>query len=78
MAVKLSEKELADLKDGFAVFDQDHDGKITSKEIEAVLKAAGINVSEDMLNEIIKEADADKNGVIDFDEFVALMTKERE
>eukprot|EP00794_Sanderia_malayensis_P016557 gene16557-18234_t len=52
--------------------DLDHNGQLTSKEIGAAFKKLGHNLSEDELRKIIKEVDTNKNGTIDFDEFVEI------
>jgi Ca2+-binding EF-hand superfamily protein len=39
------------------------------------LRSAGANPTEEQLNEMVTEADTNKNGVIEFDEFVNLVAR---
>ena len=64
-----------ELKDAFALFDLDKDGKITEKELASVMKKLGSFTSDADVLEMIREVDLDKNGTIDFAEFVVMMTK---
>ena len=54
---------------------QDGSGEICTKELLAVMRALGQNPTEDELLNLVMEIDTDGNGVIDFDEFVAMMKK---
>lgn len=75
--VTLTEDQKADLKEAFALFDADGDGKITAKELGSVLKAMGQNPSETELNDMISEVDIDGNGTIEYAEFQELMTSSK-
>jgi calcium-dependent protein kinase len=66
----------------FRVFDLDGNGKITRDELSKVLhgdgadKVAGVLGREkEEIEAIIKDADTDGDGEIDFDEFMAMMRK---
>ena len=62
------------LTSSFRVFDLDGDGKITVKELQQSLKNQGDDVmSEEKVIDIIKEFDTNNDGVIDFEEFCAMM-----
>lgn len=69
----LTAEQRAELKDAFAVFDKDGDGTITVDELALVMQALGQQPTEDELQAMMESVDADQNGVIDFEEFVALM-----
>ncbi len=75
MAENLSEMKIAEFKAAFELFDKDRDGKITTKELGTVMRNLGQNPSEAELGEMIDEVDLDKNGTIDFKEFLGLMVK---
>ncbi|KRX03976.1 Protein kinase-like domain [Pseudocohnilembus persalinus] len=60
------------LRKVFCMIDADNSGTIELDEIKHILKGAG-QVSEQVWLELIKEADTDNNGVIDFTEFCQLM-----
>ncbi|KAI3387306.1 hypothetical protein SNEBB_003387 [Seison nebaliae] len=57
--------------DTFNMFDTNHNGNISIKDMTKALKA--LNVSKAEAKELVKEADADGNGFIDLDEFITLM-----
>ena len=65
------------LKYAFRYFDKDGSGEITFDEIEEVFKESVSDKSKihDSLQQIIAEVDANNDGVIDFNEFTAIMKK---
>ena len=52
---------------------QDGSGEICTKEFLGVMGAMGQNPTEEELNTLVMEIDVDGNGIIDFEEFVAMM-----
>ena len=56
-------------------FIKDNDGRITSAELAEVLRSAGANPTEEQIREMVNEADSNKNGVVEFDEFVSMITR---
>jgi len=56
------------------MFDKDGNGLISSDEIKEVL-GFGKTLSEEAVNEIIKQVDENGDGQISFEEFVAMMNK---
>lgn len=54
----------------FQKFDIDGDGFITGEEIRQVFHESGIAMTDEDVNELIAEADANGDGVISFEEFV--------
>nr|XP_002160750.3 calmodulin-A isoform X1 [Hydra vulgaris] len=73
--VDLSEEQIAEFKDAFALFDKDNDGAISSKELGAVMKSLGQNPTEAELQDMVNEVDTDGNGTIDFSEFLTAMAR---
>lgn len=57
----------------FRVFDTDCDGIISSSELRHVMTTLGDKLTDDEVNEMIKEADIDNNGLIYYEEFVRMM-----
>lgn len=59
------------------MFDRDGDGKITPLELAEVLNNGEVSdLVSGHIEEILKQADANGDGEIDFDEFVAMMAKQ--
>ena len=75
MAEQLSDEQVAEFKEAFALFDKDGDGKITTKELGTVMRSLGQNPTEAELQDMINEVDQDKNGSIEFPEFLSLMSR---
>ncbi|XP_071160620.1 uncharacterized protein [Mytilus edulis] len=75
IASELSREELAAYKEAFGLFDANGDGVISTWELKSVLRALGQNPSNEELIEMIREADLDGNGIIDFDEFINMMIR---
>jgi|Transcript_13565 calmodulin len=70
---KLTEDEVADLKEAFAMFDINGDGTIELNEIRQVMRKLGQNPTEDELKEMISTVDDNDDHEIDFEEFLVLM-----
>lgn len=49
----------------FDVFDKDGSGTISADELRQVMKSLGENLTDEEIDEMIREADKDKNGAID-------------
>ncbi|ONK55374.1 uncharacterized protein A4U43_UnF4100 [Asparagus officinalis] len=58
----------------FQFFDKDNSGFITREELEQALKEKGLYNGKE-IKDIIDDADADNDGNIDYQEFVAMMNK---
>jgi calcium-dependent protein kinase len=58
----------------FQYFDKDSSGYITKEELEQALKNYGMG-DQETIKDIIDEVDMDNDGRIDYDEFVAMMSK---
>ena len=54
---------------------QDGSGEISTEELLGVMRAMGQNPTEDELLSLVMEIDINSDGIIDFDEFVAMMKK---
>uniref|UniRef100_A0A3Q1EY18 Calcium binding protein 5b n=1 Tax=Acanthochromis polyacanthus TaxID=80966 RepID=A0A3Q1EY18_9TELE len=67
---------LKELKDAFREFDIDGDGSITSQELRhAMIKLLGEHASKTEIEAIVKEADNNGDGTVDFEEFVKMMSR---
>lgn len=73
MTYELTDEQIEEFRDAFSVFDQNGDGTINAKELGIVLRSLGQNPTEKELQEVINTVDDDKNGLLDFSEFLHLM-----
>ncbi|XP_060196602.1 calcium-dependent protein kinase 26-like [Lycium barbarum] len=73
IAERLSEEEIAGLKEMFKMIDTDNSGQITFNELKIGLKKFGANLNESEIHDLMKAADIDNSGTIDYGEFVAAM-----
>ena len=72
----MSQEELEkDIRESFSLYDRDGNGSISLLELREVLRNLGEKVTDDEINQIIRMADQDGDGEIDYDEFVALRRK---
>jgi calmodulin len=62
-----------DIKAAFRVFDKDGDGKITTAELTHIMNNLGEPLTQEEVDEMIAQADTNKDGIIDYAEFVHLM-----
>ena len=72
MASTLTYEQLEELKQAYDMFDKDGDG-ISKEELEDAMKTFGKAPTPDELDEMMRNADEDGSGTIDFDEFIKLM-----
>lgn len=72
---QLTPEEIADIKGAFLLFDRNGDGVISGTELEMVLRALGERPSASEMARIIRKVDRDRNGSIDFQEFLAFMAR---
>ena len=71
---RLSSEQAAELKKAFEVMDTNKDGFVTKDELKSLLKGLGEDVTDDVVDEMIKIADANGDGKVDFNEFVQAST----
>ncbi|XP_038677739.1 calglandulin-like isoform X2 [Scyliorhinus canicula] len=71
-----SKNQDQELKEAFLVFDPDKKGYIDWNTLKYVLMNVGEPLNEDEAEHMMKEADKDGDGTIDYQEFVDMMTGE--
>ncbi len=62
-----------DVINAFRVFDSDADGIISSTELRHIMTTLGDKLNDAEVDEMIREADVDNNGLIYYEEFVRMM-----
>ena len=76
MGQKILERDpLQEILKAFELFDKDHNGKISLKDLKAATVELGENLTDDELREMIREADRDADGEVGREEFVDVMKK---
>jgi len=71
---KMSEEQVAELKEAFNEFDVDGGGSINTSELGYAMRAMGMNPTEADLLDLINEYDTDGSGQIEFPEFCNMMS----
>jgi centrin-3 len=71
---KMAQRDpLDEIRKAFALFDDDHTGKISLKNLRRVARELGEGMTDDELQAMIDEFDADHDGQISEAEFIAIM-----
>lgn len=73
IAERLSEEEIAGLKEMFKMIDLDNSGHITLEELKRGLERVGNSLKHSEIEDLMQAADVDNSGTIDYGEFVAAM-----
>ncbi|XP_009596618.1 calmodulin-like protein 8 [Nicotiana tomentosiformis] len=63
-----------ELKEAFKVFDKDQNGYISANDLRHVMINLGEKLTDEEAEQMIKEADLDGDGQVNFDDFVKMMT----
>jgi len=70
---QLSQSQINQYQEAFALFDIDGDGSITAEELKKTLESLGVKINLDEVRDIINEFDINGDQKIDFREFVIMM-----
>mmetsp|Transcript_46531 Transcript_46531/g.100290 ORF Transcript_46531/g.100290 Transcript_46531/m.100290 type:complete len:175 (+) Transcript_46531:144-668(+) len=63
-----------DMREAFQVFDRDNNGSVSARELKHVMNNLGESVSNEEVEALIREADADGDGELSFDDFLNFVT----
>ncbi|XP_013888373.1 glycerol-3-phosphate dehydrogenase, mitochondrial isoform X1 [Austrofundulus limnaeus] len=72
--INLDYQEVVRYKKRFHRFDKETKGFITTVDVQRVLESINIHIDENALHEILNEVDLNKNGQVEIDEFLQLMS----
>ena len=75
MARKMKDTDNEDeIREAFRVFDKDGNGFISAAELRHVMTNLGEKLTDEEVDEMIREADIDGDGQVNYEEFVSMMT----
>lgn len=64
-----------DIVEAFRAFDRDGNGLITASEIKSSMEAMGQRITDAEVQEMIREADVNGDGMINYEEFARMMLR---
>ncbi|KMZ76016.1 putative Calmodulin [Zostera marina] len=74
MARKMKETDAdEELREAFKVFDKDQNGYISASELSNVMINLGEKLTDEEVQQMIREADTDGDGQVNYEEFVKMM-----
>jgi len=75
MARKLKETDLEeDIREAFRVFDNKNTGTISTQELRHIMSNLGEKMKDHEIDEMILHADIDGDGMVNYNEWVTMMT----
>ncbi|KFR03125.1 hypothetical protein N306_07335 [Opisthocomus hoazin] len=72
--ISLGPSDIERYKKRFHMFDKDKKGFITILDVQRVLESISVQIAENTLHEILNEVDLNKNGQVELNEFLQLMS----
>ncbi|KAK3578515.1 hypothetical protein CHS0354_007769 [Potamilus streckersoni] len=66
-----------EIREAFRVFDKDGNGFISAAELRHVMANLGEKLTDEDVDEMIREADVDGDGQVNYEEFVKMMTAKK-
>lgn len=61
------------LREAFQMFDTNNKGYISAKELETIMAKLGVNLTKEEISGMIREADFDGDGFINYEDFAQIM-----
>lgn len=75
MYKKMKETEMEqEIFEIFEALDRDGNGVLSGEEIQSVMDLVGVHLTDDQVKELIKQADLDEDGQLNFQEFFRMMS----
>ncbi|NXO59877.1 GPDM protein, partial [Aramus guarauna] len=72
--ISLAPSDIERYKKRFHMFDKDKKGFITILDVQRVLESISVQIAENTLHDILNEVDLNKNGQVELNEFLQLMS----
>ncbi|XP_027714770.1 calmodulin-A-like [Vombatus ursinus] len=74
MAKKMKDTDSEEeIREAFRVFDKDGNGLVSAAELRHVMTKLGEKLTDDEVDEMIREADVDGDGQVNYEEFVRML-----
>jgi len=70
----VSEEEIDEIREAFLLFDADRSGTISATELKTAMASLGFEGKNQAIFQMMSDVDEDGSGMIDFDEFLDMMT----
>ena len=75
LALRMKDADSSDdIREAFRVFDKNDNGFISAAELRHIMTNLGEKLTDEEAEEMIREADVNGDGVINYEEFVTLMS----
>ncbi|NP_001155801.1 centrin-like isoform X1 [Acyrthosiphon pisum] len=71
---EFSEKQMADIKEAFELFNVNESGTIETKELKVAMRALGFEPKKEEIKRMLLNINKQHTGVITYDDFVTLMS----
>ena len=73
---QLSAADIAEFREIFNLVDTDGSGAISTEELAQLVESVGMKLSQQELAEMVNELDEDQSGEVEFEEFIAILSKD--
>ncbi|RIB30273.1 calmodulin 1 [Gigaspora rosea] len=73
MMSQSSNESTEDLREAFKVYDKDGNGYISAAELKSTMHSLGLKLNDEEVEAMISQADINKDGRIDYEEFIKMM-----
>ncbi|KAM3866964.1 uncharacterized protein cetn4 [Diretmus argenteus] len=72
---ELTEEQKQEIREAFDLFATDGSGTLDVKELKVAMRALGFEPKKEEIKQMIADVDKERSGIIDFNDFVSMMTQ---